>query len=102
MDPKDRIADLAETFPSLQDADGVRPWDADAFDRWAAEAALAPDTLATARFILDVWDPRCPWLAGKFDLMTALLIWDEEHHDVFLYWAQDPWWGYGRLASGRF
>lgn len=92
MSPAERIADFAEQFPSLRLASGVRPWDADVFDVWAAGANLPHGTRCTARFVLAVWDPNHQWRAGAFDLMEALRVWDERHHRSFLAWAEAPWW----------
>ena len=29
---------------------------------------------------------------GRFDLMEAVRIWDDDHRRVFLAWAEAPWW----------
>lgn len=105
---------LAARFPSTADF-GRAPWDPDALDAWAAAlwgelsesfdpvfaeeaeeggaAGLPPAMagLATARFLLRLWDPRRPWRCGEPDLMQALLcVWDDAHRDAFLGWAQAP------------
>jgi hypothetical protein len=89
---EEKMAALARTFPGVAKASGVKLWDANLFDRWAAETPVSPGELATARFLLAVWDPGHPWRCGRFDLMEALKLWDDRHRAAFLAWAGDPWW----------
>ena len=86
-----RMTRLAEAFRSLRGAPGVRPFDPERLDRWAAGLASHGEAV-TVRFLLSVWDPSHEWAAGRFDLMEALRVWDESHHETFLQWAADPWW----------
>ncbi len=83
---------LALTFPSMAKASDVRLWDAGLLDRWASETPVSPGELATARFLLAVWDPQHAWWSGRFDLMEAIRAWDPAHRGAFLVWAGDPWW----------
>lgn len=87
-----KMTAFARTFPSMMDAPGVPLWDADTLDRWAAETPLSHGERVTARFLLAVWDPGPSWLCGRFDVMEALRIWDDEHRAAFVAWAEDPWW----------
>lgn len=92
MTPAERIVALADAFPSLRHAAGVRPWDANLLDGWAAEMNLPHGSRCTARFVLAVWDPNHHWRSGAFDLMEALRVWDERHHRAFMTWVAAPWW----------
>ena len=85
-----RMTNLARTFPSLQGAPGVRPWNPEELDRWAASVAAHGERV-TASFILAVWN-RSEWPSGPFDVMVALRVWDLPHREAFLAWASDPWW----------
>ncbi len=53
-----RMAAFALTFPSVANAPGVSLWDAHTLDRWAAELPVSSGELATARFLLAVWEPN--------------------------------------------
>src|SRR5262245_22860451 len=92
-DHEHRITQLARTFPSLKRVfDDPKPFDAPAFDCWASDE-LSHGERATAQFILAVWDPNYDdWQSGRFDVMEALRVWDEQHRAAFLEWAKDPWW----------
>ena len=90
--PETRIRLLAQNFPSLWNAHGIRPWNALTFNLWAAEGGLSHGELCTARFLLSVWDTDGNWSAGKFCIMEALRVWDQTHRTAFLEWAADPWW----------
>jgi hypothetical protein len=48
------MAEFAWTFPSVAKAPGARLWDANTFDRWAAETPISEGELVTARFLLAV------------------------------------------------
>jgi hypothetical protein len=74
------------------EAAGVKPWDANALDRWAADTPVSHGELVTAQFLLAVWDPVSAWQDGRFDLMEAVRVWDDRHWAAFLAWAGDPWW----------
>lgn len=87
-----KMAAFARSFHAIRNAPGVPLWDADTLDRWAAETPLSHGELVTARFVLAVWDPNHQWRCGRFYLMEALRIWDDNHRAAFLAWAKDPWW----------
>lgn len=87
-----RFAALVSSFPSVANVPGTAPWNADVFDRWAAATPISPGELATARFLLAVWNPGHKWESGCFGLMEAVRIWDDTHHRAFLAWAEAPWW----------
>ncbi|MFO0840906.1 MAG: hypothetical protein U0797_00720 [Gemmataceae bacterium] len=87
-----KMTALALTFPSMAKASGVRFWDAIVLNHWVAETPLSPGEVATARFLLAVWDPVHGWRPGRFDLMEAVRVWDPAHRSAFLAWVGDPWW----------
>lgn len=91
-DPSTRVRLLAQTFPSLWTAPGIRPWDAVVVDQWASSGRASHGELCTARFVLAVWDTNGEWQSGRFDLMEALRVWDLPHRQAFLDWASEPWW----------
>jgi hypothetical protein len=74
LDLEDKMAALAQTFPSLAKASGVRLWDANTLDHWASETPISPGELVAARFLLAVWDPDHAWKCGRFDVMEALRL----------------------------
>lgn len=87
-----KMTAFVRTFPCLRKASGTELWDAVMFDRWAAATPLSHGQAVTAQFVLALWDPDRPWQSGRFDLMEALRVWDEQHRAAFLTWAGDPWW----------
>lgn len=87
-----KMAVFARTFPSMAMAAGVKPWDANVLDQWAADTPVSRGQFITAQFLLTVWDPANAWRCGRFDLMDAMRVWDGQHRSAFLAWANDPWW----------
>lgn len=91
---KQKMSNLALTFPSLVRGDGVTPWDAHRLDEWAAP--VSHGERCAAQFVLAVWGgipaSECYWKSGPFDLIEALHVWDERHHHAFLTWVRAPWW----------
>jgi hypothetical protein len=88
---RERMTELAWTFPSMRGAPGVNPWIPEELNRWALRAVSHGERV-TARFLLSVWDQHTDWEAGRFDVMDALGVWDLKHRAAFLKWASDPWW----------
>lgn len=82
---------LALSFPSLERAAGVSPWDAEAFAAWAAGPAPSQGMRCAAQFVLTVWNHYVEWECGRFDVMEALSCWDDRHRAAFLGWAANPW-----------
>ena len=74
----------AGSFPSLDGARGVMPWDPNQLDIWAAEFGREEQAVHAARFILERWNPGFAWECGKFDPKIALDHWDKAHRRVFL------------------
>lgn len=88
---REKMTELARSFPCLRNAWGVSPFDPEELNRWAASGVSHGEGV-TASFILAVWDPSTEWEAGRFDLMEALSVWPVSHREPFLKWASDPWW----------
>ena len=87
------MSQFAETFHTLVDKLGVRPWDPQKLDEWAkASPAVTTGSLHAARFVLSVWDPNMDWECGKFYSHHALAGWDEHHRAAFQAWVNKPWW----------
>ncbi len=92
VDYGQRMAALALTFPTLDLADGVSPWDAVRFSRWVRSGAPGHGARCAGKFLLSVWNPYTRWRCGRFDIHEALGVWDPEHLAAFLAWARAPWW----------
>ncbi len=111
-----RMTELALSFPALETADGVEPFDQIALDEWARSAASHGGMLA-AQFVLAVFHGRAGhvgkprktperdewhgkyrfnvdthWRCGIFDIVDALGTWDHAHRAAFVAWAREPWW----------
>ena len=87
-----RMEALALSFPSLEHAPGVSPWEPEVFAEWAAGPAPSHGTRCAAPLVLLVWNSYAEWPCGRFDLMDALACWDDRHRAAFIAWAQKPWW----------
>ena len=88
---RDKMTELALSFPCLQRAWGIEPFGPGELKRWAA-AGVSSGERITASFILTVWDSSTQWETGRFDLMEALNVWPPSHRVPFLNWASNPWW----------
>lgn len=82
---------LARSFPNLEDADGLSPFDAEALDRWATGPSPGHGALYAAQFVLSVYNLSAPWQCGTFNVVRAMATWDRSHREAFLAWARDPW-----------
>ena len=91
MTPQD-IEELALSFPSLQTAEGVSPWEPYKLDAWAIEASIRPVAVCAAQFVLNLWDHRAKWRCGRFRLTQALAVWDANHRTVLIEQSDPPWW----------
>lgn len=111
------ITELALSFPTLTNADGITPWDPEKLDAWACGGASHGGRLAV-QFILAVWHgqmgrlsdkPRktpekhnwhgthrwnldTHWRVGPFDAVRAMGTWDERHRSAYISWLINPWW----------
>ncbi len=86
------MTDLARSFPGLQRALGIEPWDAAKLDIWACCPAPNNQARHTARFVLSVWNHQFEWRCGWFDIHLALSKWDDKHRKAFADWAVKPHW----------
>jgi hypothetical protein len=96
---------LAQSFPSLQGADGVDPWNARVFMAWAGSSTMSPAGEHASRFVLEVWGPAADWRLvaerlgvrgdrlGRFDAVEAMRCWDDVHRAAFAAWAVTPFFG---------
>jgi hypothetical protein len=87
-----KMTALALSFPTLADADGVRPWDPDRLEAWLRSGAPGHGARCAGRFVLSVWNSYHEWQCGGFDLHEALGCWDERHRRAFVAWIAKPWW----------
>ena len=79
---------LARSFPSLEHATGLDPWNPGELRRWAAEdPRVTAAGHHAAAFVLGVWTQQ-----PGFDVVRALAVWDAAHRAAFLAWARAPWW----------
>jgi hypothetical protein len=86
-----KLQHLAQAFPTLRNAPGVLPWEPERLDAWASSASTTETARHAARFVLTVCDEDGSWLAGSFNVVSALAAWDAEHRRAFFAWATDPW-----------
>jgi hypothetical protein len=86
------LSHLAHSFVSLEQADGVEPWDAERLDAWACAPNRSRSAVHAARFVLHVFDRAVAWRCGPFDVVDAVREWDAAHRDAFLVWVLRPWW----------
>jgi hypothetical protein len=92
-DLQERMSRLAESFPSLRGCLGVRPWDPEALDGWAASGVATESGRYAAQFVLSIWFAEHSMAkAGPFNLSEALGTWDPPHRAAFAAWAAAPWW----------
>jgi hypothetical protein len=85
------MTEIAERFRALRGVPGVRPFDPERLDAWAAGVARSETSADCARFVLHVWNLNAEWKCGSFDAVRALARWDAEHRAAFLAWAGDPY-----------
>lgn len=92
----ERMSKLAERFPSLRGAMGVRPWRAAHLALWATSGRSHGEAVA-ARFVLHVWNGDTEWPWGNtgglrpFDLFEARNVWDADHERAFRDWVAEDW-----------
>lgn len=93
MTSAERITALARSFPTLaHQAEGLDPWHADRFERWACGPVPSSGARFAAQFILSVWRPHAEWRCGPFLIVPAMGTWDADHRAAFAAWAAaDPW-----------
>ena len=82
---------LALSFPALREATGIEPFDGGKLDAWAVGYANSGGRHA-AQFVLALWDQSRDWRAGKFSVIEAFQVWDDDHRESFIRWAREPFW----------
>ena len=100
-DLEDKLAEIAERFPSLRTKPhtgcaGMGRYDAAKLDEWAHEnwntLCSSSGAREAVRFILSLWSETHEWKCGRFRLRLAWGAWDSEHRAAWQAWATDPWW----------
>ena len=95
---------LCAMFPTLRDAEGTSPWDADKLLRWlCTSSAVTAGGDCAARFVLQVWNSTAEWkyvaaehdidgaeAARPFNVVEAMGRWDDEHQAAFRAWVEMP------------
>lgn len=106
VDTRRAICALAQSFPTLHDADGLEPWDVNRFLAWLCGPAPSHGALLAGRFVLGVWNRGTDWrevgrelgfegaeeALARFDLFEALGCWDEEHCAACRRFMEAPFW----------
>lgn len=92
QDSTRRLLDLCRSFPVLQSAPGIEPWDPDLLDQWADRPSSTDEARYAATFVLALWGPWRWWRVGPFHVIRAMKVWDEQHRAAFAAWAEAPWW----------
>ena len=109
-----KMTALARTFPTLDRAGGVEPFNAVRLDAWAYGPEPSHGAQHAARFLLAVYVGRAfnrvvdhrpqddratflftidaAWNCAPFDVVNAMGTWDAAHRAAFVAWASDPWW----------
>jgi hypothetical protein len=100
---REAMSVLAASFPSLTGAPGLAPWDTDTFLPWLCTQER-PDTTSAGLFLLGVWNAHTDWqevaqemglelrVGGRFNLLSALETWDEQHRSAAVAWMDAPFW----------
>jgi hypothetical protein len=97
-DTKQAMTILALMFPTLRDADGIRPWDPEKLISWLNGPAPGSGARSAGRFVLGVWNSSTDWTEhglappGRFDLFEALAVWDDTHREALQAWVSAPFW----------
>jgi len=81
--------ELGLEFPSLRDAEGLRPWNPRVLDWWASRPGRDAAAVHAARFVLGCYCSARTWSCGRFDLFEAERAWDREARLVFLEWIRE-------------
>lgn len=86
--PTDRdnlMSSIAETFPTLNGAPGVRPFDPTRLKRWAREGGHGSGSIHAFRFVMEV--AREHHALGAFDVVKAVGTWDQAHRAALAAWV---------------
>jgi hypothetical protein len=86
------VLGLVLKFHVLEQAEGLAPWNAKKFARWARTGYRTPSTFAAAAFVLNVWNNAWAKSGFRFSVVDAMGRWDDRNRAAFVEWAQRPWW----------
>ncbi|TXH58019.1 MAG: hypothetical protein E6Q97_03260 [Desulfurellales bacterium] len=94
-DHDEKIVRLALSFPSLREASGLHPFEPRQFEEWVRLRIFGKDdidkqALHAGRFIIQVSNGQT-WRSGPFEVVTAMLVWNDEHRSAFRAWCDSPW-----------
>ena len=98
----ERMSRLCESFPSLRNKPGTRPWNQHEFARWAGGPARTSGSMHAAAFVLGVWNGQSVGRSEPlwyeefgvigFDAVWAMGVWDGAHQRAFIAWCEHPFW----------
>lgn len=96
---------LGRSFPSMEGAPGLAPFDAHVLLAWLCEGRACAAACEVSRFLLGVWNSLVDWeaaakedrlphpeLAQHFNLFSAATCWDREHLAALIRWMDAPFW----------
>jgi hypothetical protein len=93
---------LVCSFPTLRGAAGASPWDQHRFAKWASRGGhLTNANRQAAAFVLAVWNGgepetgeawyrEAPYNVVRFDVVSAMAVWDACHAAAFAAWVNKP------------
>jgi hypothetical protein len=81
----ERLPSLARRFPSLRGAEGLEPFDPDAFHAWMRKKGGCSAAYHTGLLLLNLYGPG-PW--ERFDALAALRVWDDADRQMFVNWLR--------------
>ena len=96
-DSREACAELARTFHGLRNAPGIQigeSVDLSVFDEWASKQEPRDGVREAAQFVLHLFNRDRDWRCGRFDFLTSIMCWDEDHRTAFRQ-------GYGSLSDRR-
>ena len=95
---EDYMSEFAETFPTLRNRPGVRPWDPVLLAKQLKAAGTTHASHHAIMFVLGVWNTSfavegiVDLCITPFNVHGALWSWDDLHMKAFQAWVRDPWW----------
>jgi hypothetical protein len=94
---EDYMSAFAETFPTLRNRPGVRPWDPILLAKQLKSAGVTNASYHAIMFVLGVWSTTfgtrdVDLCTTPFNIHAALQSWDDLHMKAFQAWVRDPWW----------
>jgi hypothetical protein len=86
-----RLTELAKTFPDLADVMGAEAFDVGKMREWLEGPGAIGGAYHAAQFLLMV-----AGVGQSFDVVSAMITWNDACKAAFLAWAKDPWTAGGR------